>query len=117
MKPSVIVTLLVGIVIGFGIGYAVNSSSSGQKQQGAQVAANNAANAPAKPARQGRPDDSQVVYKVPVDGNPVSGPADALVTLVEFSDYECPFCSRGNETVKQLQKDYGNKLRVVMKQN
>jgi protein-disulfide isomerase len=57
------------------------------------------------------------VYKVPVEGSPTKGSEDALITLVEFSDYECPFCSRANNTVEQLQREYGSKLRVVMKQN
>ncbi|RKG93714.1 thioredoxin [Corallococcus sp. CA053C] len=57
------------------------------------------------------------VFKVPVEGAPVKGSVNALVTLVEFSDYECPFCSRAHNTVVQLQKDYGSKLRVVMRQN
>ena len=47
----------------------------------------------------------------------MEGSDSALVTLVEFSDYQCPFCSRAHGTVQQLQKDYGDKLRVVMKQN
>ncbi|MBX7101898.1 MAG: thioredoxin domain-containing protein [Myxococcaceae bacterium] len=55
--------------------------------------------------------------KVAIDGSPVHGSSEALVTLVEFSDYQCPFCSRAHNTVKQLEQDYGAKLRVVMKQN
>src|SRR5262249_53584424 len=57
------------------------------------------------------------VYRVPIDGSPVMGNSSALVTMVEFSDYQCPFCSRANATVNQLEKDYGDKLRLVMKQN
>ncbi len=57
------------------------------------------------------------VFRVPVDGSPTSGRADARVTLVEFTDYQCPFCSRAHGTVKQLQQRYGDKLRVVIKHN
>src|SRR5439155_11831939 len=57
------------------------------------------------------------LYKVPIEGSPVRGSDSALVTVVEFSDYQCPFCSRAHATVQQLEKDYGEKLRVVMKQN
>jgi protein-disulfide isomerase len=71
--------------------------------------------AAARPAPRG--DDGTTVYKVPVEGSPTKGKADALVTLVEFSDYQCPFCGRAEGTVVQLTKDYGDKLRVVMKQN
>ncbi len=54
-------------------------------------------------------------YRVPVDGSPVAGPTDAPVTLVTFSDYECPFCKRGEETVDALRAKYGTDLRVVFK--
>jgi protein-disulfide isomerase len=46
----------------------------------------------------------------------VWGSRHALVTIVEFSDFQCPFCARGVDTLSQLQKDYGpEKLRVVFK--
>jgi len=61
--------------------------------------------------------DNTTVFRVPLENAPIQGPEDALVTMVEFSDYECPFCSRAHATVQQLQKDYGSKLRVAMKQN
>jgi protein-disulfide isomerase len=54
-------------------------------------------------------------YRALVDGSPVKGPADALVTLVEFSDFECPYCKTAQPTVDALSARYGNKLRVVFK--
>ncbi|HYX92011.1 MAG TPA: thioredoxin domain-containing protein, partial [Myxococcaceae bacterium] len=57
------------------------------------------------------------VYRVPMEGAPVQGKPDALVTMVEFSDYQCPFCSRANGTVNELKRTYGDKLRLVMRQN
>ncbi|NBC46081.1 DsbA family protein [Corallococcus exiguus] len=108
MKPNVIVALLVGLVLGFVGGRAATGSkpSTGNTPSIAQ-----AANKPA--ARAVDP----TVFKVPVEGAPTKGSVNALVTIVEFSDYECPFCSRAHNTVEQLLKDYGNKLRVVMRQN
>ncbi|WP_375765640.1 thioredoxin domain-containing protein [Archangium gephyra] len=114
MKPNVIVALLVGLVLGAVGGRAITggaTTASAATNKPAAAAA--AANAPRPNARQVDP----TVFKVPIDGSPVKGSADALVTLVEFSDYQCPFCSRADATVKQLQQDYGSKLRVVMKQN
>jgi len=82
----------------------------------AQIQAEMFGAAPAKPAIAARPTENSV-YRVPIDGSPVQGKSSALVTMVEFSDYQCPFCSRANATVNQLEKDYGDKLRLVMKQN
>lgn len=61
------------------------------------------------------PTEDKSVWKVPVDKSPAKGPADALVTLVIFSEYECPFCKRVEPTIDQLMKDYEGKLRVVWK--
>jgi len=50
--------------------------------------------------------------------DPVWGSATAPVTIVEFSDLQCPFCSRVQPTIKSLQAKYGpNQLRVVFKHN
>ncbi len=53
--------------------------------------------------------------RVTVDfaGHPSSGPADAPVTIVEFTDFQCPFCKRSEDTVKQIQQKYGDKIRLV----
>jgi protein-disulfide isomerase len=45
----------------------------------------------------------------------IRGPKNAVITLVEYSDFECPFCSRGNETVEALMKKYEGKIRFVYK--
>jgi protein-disulfide isomerase len=46
-------------------------------------------------------------------GHPELGPADAPVTIVEFTDFQCPFCKRSEDTVKQLRAHYGDKIRIV----
>ena len=43
------------------------------------------------------------------------GPADAPVTLVEYGDYECPYCGRAYPIVKRLQQELGDKLRFVFR--
>lgn len=45
----------------------------------------------------------------------IRGPKDAPLTLVEYSDFECPFCSRGYETVIALLKKYDGKIRFIYK--
>jgi len=47
---------------------------------------------------------------------PSFGPTDAKVTIVEFSDFECPYCSRAASAAKQIKEKYGTKVRFVFRQ-
>lgn len=44
---------------------------------------------------------------------PAQGPADAAVTIVEFSDYQCPFCKRAEPTLTEVMKRYPDDVKVV----
>jgi protein-disulfide isomerase len=46
-------------------------------------------------------------------GEPARGPADAAVVMVEFSDFQCPFCRRAHPTVERVLGEYGDRLRFV----
>jgi protein-disulfide isomerase len=50
-----------------------------------------------------------------VDGAPSKGPAKAPVTIVEFSDFHCPFCKRVLPTLAQIESRYGDKVRLVFR--
>ncbi len=53
-------------------------------------------------------------YDVPSGGFPSRGPADAPIVIVEFSDFQCPFCKRFyDETYRQLMDAYPGKIRFV----
>jgi protein-disulfide isomerase len=53
--------------------------------------------------------------KVDIAGAPSLGPEDAPVTVVEFSDYQCPACRSTHEVVKQVKAMYGNQVRWIFK--
>jgi protein-disulfide isomerase len=67
----------------------------------------------AQPARRG-PDPGRV-YEIEIAGAPAKGPADAPVTIVEFSDFQCPFCRRAGPTLEKIQEVYGSSVRIVWK--
>jgi protein-disulfide isomerase len=52
--------------------------------------------------------------RVTVDssGHPALGPANAPITIVEFSDFQCPFCRATEPTLKELRSPYGDKIRL-----
>jgi len=47
--------------------------------------------------------------------DPVRGPAAAPVTIIEFSDFQCPFCARVNPTLERVRQAYGDKVKIVFK--
>ncbi|MFZ5891189.1 MAG: DsbA family protein [Myxococcota bacterium] len=84
------------------------------KNQAAQPEAPKPADKPAK----GEEEDDKTVWRVPVAADdPIKGPKDALVTLIVFSEFQCPFCKRVEDTLKQVSDTYGNDVRIVWKDN
>ncbi|KYG69572.1 thiol:disulfide interchange protein [Bdellovibrio bacteriovorus] len=49
------------------------------------------------------------------EGRVIFGPKDAKVTIIEYSDFECPYCSKGHATVDEVMKAYPKDVRVVYK--
>jgi predicted DsbA family dithiol-disulfide isomerase len=55
-------------------------------------------------------------YEVPIPASePSKGPVDAPVTVVEFADYQCPYCKRGHPEVARLLNEYGENIRYVFR--
>jgi len=69
---------------------------------------------PRPTVRKGRPDPA-AVYAIPISDAPVRGPSNAPITLVEYTDFQCPFCARVQPTIAKLEERYGDQLRVVFK--
>jgi len=66
------------------------------------------------PARPARPDPNRR-YPVDTQGSPVRGNPQAKLAIVEFSDFQCPYCSRVTPTLQQIEREYGDDVRVVFK--
>jgi len=57
-----------------------------------------------------------IAAKIKTQGFPARGPKDAKVTIVEFSDFQCPYCARAHDTVaNQVMKEYDGKVKLVYK--
>jgi protein-disulfide isomerase len=119
----VISSLFLGLAIvaaGFLIGESIDSSSeqiasSLQKIQTAMASAPGAAQVRnAAPPRGNRPDPNRK-YTVSTAGSPSSLPGKGKIEIVEFSDFQCPFCKRVNPTINRIKDEYGEDVRIVFK--
>lgn len=54
-------------------------------------------------------------FPVEVGNAPFAGGKDAQVTIVEYSDFQCPFCAKGADLLKEIKKKYGDKVKVAFK--
>ncbi|MBL8604155.1 MAG: DsbA family protein [Myxococcales bacterium] len=107
-KGAAAISIIMALVLGFVVGNITGSKAPAEP--GAAVSAEAAGGT----APGGAMADAT---RIPVGNSPVIGRNDALATLVIFSDFQCPFCSRVETTISQLRQQYGNDLRVVWKNN
>ncbi len=103
------------LLVGAALGAVVMNVRAPQRSPAAPRAQAPAAPVAAAPDR--RVEDPKAVYRVPVEDSPARGPRDALVTVVESLDFECPFCKRVAPTLAQVEAAYRGKVRFVFKQN
>lgn len=73
-----------------------------------------AGTAAAAPARPAGPDPNKK-YDIDIGDSFTKGPADAAVTIVEWSDFQCPFCNQAKDLVHQLLEAYPKDVRFVFK--
>src|SRR3954469_9248290 len=105
-KGTVLALLLVVLGGGYGLGRLATRDKDNS---------NSPAAAAAMPTAQG-PSDGIDRVRVTLEG-PMKGAADAKVTIVEFSDFQCPFCSRVAPTVDKIVKDYPKQVRLMFRHN
>ncbi len=122
---SVVLGSLLSAVVAFGGGYFVGNSNM-QTNGNAPAAANGsiagAIGGAAAPTFGGEGagrggvanlgDDSK---RIPIGDSAIYGDPNALVTVIEFSDFQCPYCNKGANTLKQLVKKYPKDVRIVFK--
>lgn len=59
--------------------------------------------------------DAALTLPVSEDRDHIQGPAEAAVTLVEYGDYECPYCGAAYPIIKEVQERMGERLRFVFR--
>ena len=73
------------------------------------------ARAPAFAPPQPPSEDFNKVYNIDIGSSPINGKKDAPITIVEFTDLQCPFCARFYPPLKEVLKAYPDKVKVVVK--
>jgi protein-disulfide isomerase len=109
---NVFIAVCAGAVAGFAVGQRMGNKGAtlGTPPRNPPQAANAAAPAAAPPG-------SDQIYRVALGDAPQKGSAEAKVTIVEWSDFQCPFCGRVMDTLHQIEKTYGTDVRFLFKQN
>ena len=60
--------------------------------------------------------DPTKVYDIPIEKSPIRGPTDAPITIVEFSDFQCPYCAEAKPLLEQVLQAYPKDVKLVFKQ-
>ena len=109
---NVFIAVCAGAVAGFAVGQRMGNKGAtlGTPPRNPPQAANAAAPAAAPPG-------SDQIYRVALGDAPQKGSAEAKVTIVEWSDFQCPFCGRVMDTLHQIEKTYGTDVRFLFKHN
>lgn len=113
-----VIGVLLGLVVGAGTGFAVGRVTA---PDGTMTTAGAAAALPALPSGAAVPSQPQssapaVVPNVSTEGRPSEGPSNAPVTIVEFTDFQCPFCGAfARDTEHSLIAAYRGKVRFVIR--
>jgi protein-disulfide isomerase len=58
-------------------------------------------------------EDPSKIYSVSVDDDPIKGNPNAKITIIEFSDFQCPFCKKVLPTIQKILENYSDKVKFV----
>ncbi len=84
--------IVLGVVLGFAVGFPVGRGGASRES------------------------DASRTFGLELEGRPLRGPKDAAVTIIEFTDYECPFCQRYFETTYPALLDwYGERVNYTVR--
>jgi protein-disulfide isomerase len=113
-----VIGVLLGLVVGAGTGFAVGRTTAphGTAPTGSTAAALPTPSAPATAPSPPQSSAPVVVPDVSTAGRPSEGPSNAPVTIVEFTDFQCPFCGAfARDTEHSLLAAYQGKVRLVIR--
>jgi protein-disulfide isomerase len=102
-KGTGILGMMIALVVGYFLGGYMQGGGGGAPMAQIPAAA--------------VPDSNVERYKVAIGNEPSRGGDKPKVTIVEWSDFQCPFCSRVEPTIDQILKTYGKDVKVVWKNN
>lgn len=97
--------VLLGMVLKKGDSESVNSNVASQRQPSAPSVAS--------PTRPSQPSAGNIVIQPVTEEDYVRGNRDAQISVIEFSDLECPFCKRFHPTMQRVVEEYGGKVNWV----
>jgi protein-disulfide isomerase len=112
------VLLIASIFLAFAVGVLWQKVQNLEKGGSGTAALNNqgaAPSAPTDPSGKLTEDQLKTLPKV-TDADHIRGSKDAQVFLIEYSDYQCPYCEQFFPTAQQVLKEYGNKVAWVYRQ-
>ncbi len=118
LVSGVAIVSLAGFLVFGGLFVRRELSGGAADSNNAEIAAdnnNNGNNAPTQNNKAAQPDASGKVDVKVGSADHIRGNKNAKITIVEFSDYQCPFCSRFHATMKQVMAKYPTQVRWVFK--